>query len=146
MLALAYYFLDFAFFREKLLGPAKIQFGSKYIESSGKVLLERTAEVFPVKQPMIAWVAHLNGSVNRTSVDLVLSKLTDSGGERVLAKDPLNIADPAYNILYGIINPFTLILGGSGTYRFRVASEHTILAQGEFRLENRTPATRSKRR
>lgn len=118
--------------RAKILGPVKINFGTKHVESPGNVSLNKISDTFSVHDPMIAWFARFEGPLRLTNVDLLLSKPTESGGELVVAKDSLNIADPRFTILFGYVNPFTLLLGGPGKYRLRIVSDHTVLAQGEF--------------
>lgn len=114
-----------------LFGPAEIEFGSKYVEAPGQVSLVDKRSSFS-SDDLIAWVVYLKTPVEVTSVDLAVSKVTKSGGDLVLSKSPIFIADPSYNILFGHLNPLILVASGTGRYRVYITRADKILARGEL--------------
>jgi hypothetical protein len=116
-----------------IFGPAEIEFGPKYIEAPGRVSLLEKKSNFSNSDP-VAWLVYLKRPVQATSVDLSLSKVTESGGDLVVIRGPIYVADPNYNILFGQLNPFILISSGPGRFRVYITLGNDILARGEFNV------------
>jgi hypothetical protein len=115
-----------------MVGPGRIEFGSDYVESVGSISITDPKSAFsPGEQ--FAWVARLRGSAKTTRVNLVLSKITPSGGEQVIDKGVMDIADPKYDTLFGKLP--SGLQTGSGRYKFRVVSGDKVLAEGEFEMK-----------
>lgn len=109
--------------------PVKIKFGADYVESSSGINIFEEKNTF-YNGDQLAWLVELSGPVKSTSVNLLLSKVTASGGEQVIDTSPLTLANPDFNILYG---KFPLLLfTGEGTYKFRVVRGDKTLAEGSF--------------
>lgn len=104
LLWLSYYFIGAAFI-SSMFGPATIEFGSKYMESPGNISLVEKRSAFIIRDP-VAWVARLSGPVRATSVDLSLSRVTESAGEFVITRNPIYIANPEDTVIFGGDKPF----------------------------------------
>lgn len=130
-----YIFLADAPLVSTLVGPAEIEFGSDYLESAqGDISITDPRSSFSYDDEF-AWVAHLDAPAGTTRVDLVLSKVTQSGGEQVIERTPMDLANPRYMVLFGK-SPYFLSFIEPGLYRLRVMSRDNTLAVGEFELIN----------
>ena len=111
-------------------GPSIIEFGTDYTEMSNSVSVSIPKSRFSLGD-QVAWVAQLRGPVKTTRVDLVLSKVGVSGGEVVLDRSVINIADPNSTILYG---RFPLLFTQDGNYKLRIIYNDKSLAEGAFKV------------
>jgi ribosomal protein L40E len=128
---LGYFFLG-APFTSTMVGPGRIEFGSDYVESAGGIIsISDPKSVFSSGE-QFAWVARLGGSAKTTRLNLVLSRITPSGGEHVVDKGVMDIADPKFDTVFG--KSPSGIKTDSGRYKFRVMSGDNILAEGEFEV------------
>jgi ribosomal protein L40E len=126
-----YFFLG-APFTSTMVGPGRIEFSSDYVESAGSISITEPKSTFsPGEQ--FAWVARLRGSAKTTRLNLVLSRITSSGGEQVIDRNVMDIADPKFDTVFG--KSPSGIKTGSGRYKFRVMSGDNILAEGEFEMK-----------
>jgi hypothetical protein len=112
-------------------GPGKIEFGTDYRELSGDAQIVSAGSSLGLGD-QIAWVARLRGPANTTRVDLVVSRVTPGGGEQVINRSTMNLANPKFTVLYG--KNQSLSGAGAGTYRLRAYAGDAMLAEGEFTL------------
>lgn len=111
-------------------GPSIIKFGTDYTETPNSVSVSIPKSQFSLGD-QVAWVAQLHGPVKTTRVDLVLSRVGASGGEMVLNRSVLDIADPNFTILYG---KFPLLFTQEGNYKLRIIYNDKSLAEGIFKV------------
>jgi len=131
MVYFGYFFLG-APFTSTMVGPGKIEFGSDYVESAGSISITDPKSAFSSGE-QFAWVARLRGSAKTTRLNLVLSKITSSGGEQVIDRGVMDIANPKFDTVFG--KSPSGIQTGSGRYKFRVMSGDNVLAEGEFEMK-----------
>lgn len=126
-----YFFLG-APFTSTVVGPGRIEFGSDYVESAGSIISITDPKSAFSSGEQFAWVARLRGSAKTTRLNLVLSRITSGGGEQVVDKGVMDIADPKFDTVFGKLP--SGIQTGSGRYKFRVTSGDNTLAEGEFEI------------
>ena len=124
------YILGGAQFGSALIGPATIEFGSSYVETGNGVVIENPRSAFYYYEEL-AWVVHLRGPAKTTSLDLVVSTISASGGEQVVDSGPMRLAHPDFQVLYG---RYPLSSLGRGHHRLRVMSGDNTLAEGDFEV------------
>lgn len=121
-------------FTTLVAGPGDVRFGSEIHESTAGVSLRGESMHFADGTPgdQVAWIASLDAPARTTNLNIVLSMGTAAGGEAVIASNPLQLADPGYDTIYGILSPALYFT--AGTYTLRLMSGDSILAQGQFNV------------
>ena len=89
-----------ALFVTKVTGPSNIKFGTDYKEDYGNISIVGERNSFKLSDKF-AFIAVLRGPVRAGHVDLLLTGVsTSSGGEVVIKKERIEIADPRFNVIY----------------------------------------------
>jgi len=119
-------------------GPASMDFGHDYVEVKDNVTIaDRVTSFSPGEQ--LAWVANLRGAAGTRQLSLALSRVTPSGGEEVIERQPFQLASPEFSVVFGKF----AVRVAPGRYKLRVFAFDRILAEGTFEVQQSPRASTS---
>ena len=82
----------------------------------------------------VAWSASLSDAAGATSVELVISRVTEGGAESVVTDTNVSVADPSFDVLANKGAVLGDLVGSPGTYTMRYFRGSTKLSEGTFTL------------
>jgi TonB family protein len=140
---LAYGYRDLvldAGFQAALWGPAAIEFGKDVDEGSDFKVRHPMTNLHGAKDLVgLRWVAHLLGPVNGTRLELVVAKVLAGGGESVVTRQTLDVANPKPNVVSARVPVEAVVMAAATRVRLRLLAKERVVAEGEFAYDAPPP-------
>lgn len=112
--------------------PGEIVFGLEY--DPGSLLIAAPRTRFKTTFHPIAWSAALNGPVDSTELDLVISRRSAAGVETTLHGETLSISNVQAELIAASTDFGALVGAQEGDYVMRLFRDNHVIAQGTFTL------------
>jgi len=133
--------------------PGTIEFGTGFKEYPGGMEIIGRKSIFVLsgsdfRDYKWVWLAKFREPVMANSIECIVSLVTVSGGEKVIASNSMVVADPQTQLISSGGNIYTMFFAGSlfnnesadkykTTYRMRIKRGVKVLAIGDFTIEEK---------